>query len=254
MQRDQRQQGYSMNDTIVLFMFPFQHALCRGLKALTESVLSELGIQVDVKTLLVGVRRPGTTGLHPVCIEPEDAEWTIDIFDGVPEAVQEAFKGHEGHRMFYSNDPIATQEKPENIRRDCVRDTVRRALSKVDAEAGVVSYFGPARPVLDYHVVPIIQIPSWVFDLYPPLPVLEGWARYKTSEGLISECLREVLSEAAEEMGRPHPGRGFSMSPLSPKEVVRRGAVSFMRAISLSLIYSSQSTSSPPCYTKGRKG
>jgi hypothetical protein len=224
-----------MNDTTTLFMFPFQHSLRGGLKIHAESVLAQLGIEVEVKTLLVGVRRPGTSGPHPVCIEPENAEWTLDIFDGVPQAVQDAFETHEGHKMFYSNDEIATREKPENIRRDCVRRTVQAALSKVDAGAGVVSFFGPARPILDYHVVPVIQVPSHVFELYPPLPVLKGWAEYQTSEGLLSECMGYILADATEEMGRPNPGRDFSTNSRSAAEIVRHAAETFMRAISLSL-------------------
>ena len=213
-----------MNDAITLFMFPFQHSLRGGLKIRAESVLSQLDIEVEVKTLLVGVRRPGTSGPHPVCIEPENAEWTLNIFDGVPQAIGEAFKTHDGHKMFYSNDEIAMQEKPENIWRDCVRKSVRAALSKVDTEAGVVSFCGPARPVLDYHVVPVIQVPSYIFEPYPRLPVLKGWNGYQTSEGLLTECMVEVLVEAAEEMGRPNPGRGFPMNSSSAPEIVRRRA------------------------------
>lgn len=223
-----------MNRTVTLFMFPFQHSLRGALKIRAEFVLSQLGIEVEVKTLLVGIRRPGTSGPHPVCIEPENAEWTLNLFDGVPQAIEEAFKAHDGHNIFYSNDEIAMREKPENIRRDCVRNEVRAALSKVDAEAGVVSFFGPARPVSDYHVVLVIQVPSYVFELYPRLPVLEV-SGYQTSEGLLTECMLQVLNEAAEEMGRPHPGRSFHQNSSSVPEVVRRGATRFMRSVTLSL-------------------
>jgi hypothetical protein len=221
--------------TITLFMFPFQRSLRIGLKIRAESVLEKLGIEVELKTLLVGVRRPGAQAPHPVCIEPENAEWSLNVFSGVPEAVQEAFESHDGHRMVYSNDEIAMQEKPENIRRDCVRNTVRAALSKVDSAAGVVSFFGPARPVLDYHVVPVIQVPSYVFESYPPLPVVKDWGEYQTSEGLLSECMHNVLAEAAEEMGRTNPGRSFPMNTNSAAEIVRQAAEKFMKAISLSL-------------------
>ena len=224
-----------MNDTITLFMFPFQRSLRGGLRIRAESALTQLGVTVEVKTLLIGLRWPGTPGPHPVCIEPENAEWTVDIFDGVPQALQEAFDTHDGHNLVYSNDEIAMQEKPENIRRDCVRKAVQAALSKVDAGAGVVSFFGTARPVLGYYVVPVIQVPSHVFELYPPLPVMKIWAGYQTSEGLLSECMQNVLAEAAEEMGRPNPGRSFAMNSGSAAEIVRDAAETFMRAISLSL-------------------
>lgn len=224
-----------MNDAITLFMFPFQRSLCWGLKVRADSVLKQLGVAVEVKTLLVGIRWPGTSGPHPVCIEPENAEWILDIFDDVPQAIQRDFDTHDGHNLIYENDELAMQEKPEHIRRDCVRTTVQTALSKADAGAGVVSFFGPARPVLGYYVVPVIQVPSHVFELYPPLPVIKGWNEYRTSEGLLSECMKIVLAEAAEEMERPNPGRNFSMNSSAAAEIVRCGAERFMTAISLSL-------------------
>ncbi len=224
-----------MNDTITLFMFPFQRSLRWGLKYRAESVLQQLGIEIEVKTLLVGIRWPDTPGPHPVCIEPENAEWSLDIFDGVQQSVQATFNAHDAHNLIYLNDDIAMQEKPEHIRRDCVRTAVLAALSKVDAEAGVVSFFGPAHPVLDCYVVPVIQVPTHVFELYPPLPVRTGWAGYTTPEGLISECMKQVLAEAEEEMGRPNPGRSFPMSSSPATEIVRRGAESFLRRLPLSL-------------------
>jgi len=224
-----------MNDTITLFMFPFQRSLRAGLKIRAESVLTQLGVTVEVKTLLVGIRWPGTPGPHPVCIEPENAEWTLETFDGVPKAVKETYDTHDGHNVIYGNDEIAMQEKPENIRRDCVRKTVQAALSKVDVKAGVVSFFGSACHVLGYYVVPVIQIPSHVFELYPPLSALTGWAGYKTSEGLLSECMRNVLVEGSEELRRRNPGRNFPMFSSSAPEIVRHSAESFMRSISLSL-------------------
>src|SRR5271167_4742695 len=127
-----------MNDTITLFMFSFQRALRAGLKSRAESVLAQLGVAVEVKTLLVGVRWPGTSGPHAICIEPENAEWALDIFDGVTQAVKEAFDTHDARNLIYENDEIAMQEKPENIRRDCVRKTVQVALSEVDERAGVI--------------------------------------------------------------------------------------------------------------------
>lgn len=224
-----------MNDFINLFMFPYQRSLRGGLRIQAESVLKKLGIQTEVKALLVGVRRPGGSSPHSVCIEPEDGVWTLTTFDGVPEAVENAFKTHDGHNMFYSNDDVATREKPENIRRDCVKTTVQAALSRFDSEHGVISFFGPAHPILEHHVVPIIQVPSDVFELYPCLPVVTGWAGYKTSEGLISECLLGVLYGAVEEMGRPNPGRGYPMNSGSADEIIRRGAERLMRALCLSL-------------------
>jgi hypothetical protein len=64
---------------IHLFMWGYQGHYRISLRLLAENVFSKLGIRLKPKTLLVGVRGPGSKNPHPVCVEPENDQWPLLI-------------------------------------------------------------------------------------------------------------------------------------------------------------------------------
>jgi hypothetical protein len=210
-------------------MWAFQDAFRLHIEQLTESVFKKLGIDPEIKTVVVGVRRPETPGRNPVCIEPEDSEWALSLFDGIVDRIEAIFQKDPAQRMFYENDERAMRDKPENIRRASVRTGVQAVLEALDSARGVTSFFGSAGIVGEYHVVPVIQVPSRVFELFPSLPQLKVHPHYTTSPGFIHTCMHYVLDEAFEEMARSEPGRLIGWGRRSAGDIIRLAATSFMR-------------------------
>lgn len=71
-----------------------------------------LGAEVEPKVFLVGVRRPGVDEGHPICVEPEDGEWPVSLFEGVGDQIEEAIPKHPDQQIFYG-DETTIREKPE---------------------------------------------------------------------------------------------------------------------------------------------
>jgi len=122
---------------------------------------------VGPRVLLVGARAPQNCNQNAVCIEPEDGEWPLELFTGLLASIESTVNGHHLQNILYG-DVQSMRDKPEVIRRDSVTTAVRESLSPYDAENGVRSFCGGAYPVGDYYVVPVIQIPEWVFLEFPP--------------------------------------------------------------------------------------
>ncbi|OZB78557.1 MAG: hypothetical protein B7X29_04415 [Halothiobacillus sp. 13-55-115] len=59
------------------FMFSYQNSFRVGIEILARSTLKKIGVDADPKVLLVGAKAPSSNAAHPVCIEPEDGEWTL---------------------------------------------------------------------------------------------------------------------------------------------------------------------------------
>src|SRR5579875_1882029 len=90
----------------------FAHTLARQ----AEKVFAELGIDLEPDVMLVGLLKPGLKDKHPVCIEPEEKKWPIEIFSNLTRRFAEIEATHPLQNMFYGDAP-SMADKPENMRR-----------------------------------------------------------------------------------------------------------------------------------------
>ena len=155
-----------MKQLIHLFMWGYQQHFANTLSHLAEDVLKELGVSLKPDVLLVGVLKPDAKG-HPVCVEPEDDKWELSLFDAIPEEFPRTIKNHRLQTMMYG-DEASMNDKPENIRRSSATMVVENALKSFDEKHGVRSFCGAARPVENYYIVPVIQVPRELFKEFPP--------------------------------------------------------------------------------------
>ena len=194
-----------------------------------DRVMNALGVtESGVECLLVGARRQGSQNPNKVCIEPEDGKWTVDLFDGLLDLIEEEVAKHDLQNVFYSDAP-SMKEKPEVIRRDSVREAVQKMLKRYDDDNDVLSIAGPSAPVDDYYVVPVFQIPTAIFQQYPPLlePIqLDYFTGYPS---LVHAAVAQVLEEARDELLRPDPGRNLVGRTKPAEEILRKAGETFMR-------------------------
>ena len=215
---------------ITLFMFSYQEHFRHFFENLMNQVMHDLGARGDnAECLLIGVRTPQaqTQAHHEICVEPEDGKWPLALFTKLPSLIEESIKEHPLQRMFYSDEPTM-RDKPENIRRDSVRQAVQKALLPFDEMMGVRSFAGPPAPVGGHYVVPVLQLSNAIFERFRPLrePVTDG--RFTGKPSLIHAAVQEVLDESYEELLRPDPGRYIGGRSASAEEIVRRAASDFM--------------------------
>ena len=221
--------------TITLSKWGYQPHFRYCVETWMNDVMKELGVpDAGAECLLVGANIPGRQCPHSVCVEPEDGKWPINLFDGLLDSIETEVADHPLKNMHYGDKP-SMQDKPENIRRDSLHKALRKKLEAYDAEQGVVSFVGGPAPIDDYHVAPILQLPSVLFERFRPLRETASDGHVIRIASLIHAAVFEVLSEAHNEMLRPEPGRDFAQQWASPKEIVRRAAVSFMNTLKVAI-------------------
>lgn len=215
--------------SISLFMWGYQEHFRLSVQYVAREVLKALGVSVDVTVLLVGVRRTDRENNNDVCVEPEDGEWPLSLFDGLLASVEDVYATHELHGVFYGDEP-SNRDKPEWMRRDSVSTAVGRALKPFDVKNGVVSFVGRSCTVGDFYVAPVLQVPEMLFRNFPPLK--EQPRRHPVIGNghlsLIHAALETVLDEAATALQLPDPGRSLSGGIRRPSEIVLIAAEAFM--------------------------
>lgn len=218
-----------MKQTISLFMWGYQPHFRIGLQTDANSVLLALGVETEAVALLIGVADPNRANPNPVCIEPENDRWSLDLFTELVEDVERTVASHHLQNVFYSNDEAGMAEKPHRIRQDSVTTAVRQALKPNDWLAGVRSFCGLAQLVGDHYVVPIIQVPMKdlkTFDSLDLPPPADHFQLRKESSFLDS-ALGHLLAEATDQLQRPNPGRSHTHRRPAA-EILRSAAARFM--------------------------
>lgn len=219
---------------INLFMWGYQPHFRSQLERQANRLMEELGVpEAGVECLLVGTKRPDRDNRNEVCVEPEDGKWPLVLFDGLLDSIETEVANHPHRNMFYG-DEASMRDKPENIRRDSVRSAVQKAFVEYDSGHSAESFAGRPAPVDDFYVVPVLQLPTSVFERFRPLskPVSDGF--FSGHASLIHAALAQVLDEAHDELLRPDPGRSLLPSR-SAVETARQSAGRFMRTPTIAL-------------------
>src|SRR3989339_555729 len=112
---------------IYLFMWGYQESYRISIQQLARNVLKELGAEADAEVLLVGSRSPNSKNPNQVCVEPEDGQWPLSVFDGLLDSVETTYQSHHLQNIVYGDEP-SMRDKPEWMRRDSVRTSVAMAL------------------------------------------------------------------------------------------------------------------------------
>lgn len=209
-------------------MWGYQHHFAFEVKYLAKRVCEEIGAPFEPDVLLVGVRRDEGRPVQPVCLEPRNGLWSPSSFRDLEAQIAADIPKHPMQNMFYGDAP-SMAEKPDNIRRMVIRDTVLERLKPGDDLRGATSFAGWPQPVGDYDVVTILQVPTEGLDLFPSLPLVDRDGE-AYAIGFLKACLTGVLDAFRERLLLPDPGRGLGRG-LEAAEVVARAAHNFGRNV-----------------------
>jgi DNA integrity scanning protein DisA with diadenylate cyclase activity len=225
-----------MRNTISLFMWGYQPYFRLSMERRSREVLGLVGPVLDAplepKALLAGVRTPEESHGHPVCVEPEQGEWKPAIFFGCAERAESIYTTHPGHSILYGDEP-RMRDKPENIRRDSVRQAVREVTEAYDSSHGTLSFCGMATRVGGYHVAPILQFDRHQVVEYPQLPEPIRYGEYSAPAGLFESTIECLLREASSALAGREPGRFFDVMRGDANGILREAGDHFCSAITL---------------------
>lgn len=216
--------------TLRYWMWGYQEHFRKGVQSLARKVLAEIAAPCEAEVLLVGVRAPEASREDPVCIDPEFGPVPIETFESLETVVEAAIPHHPMQEIFYG-DAARMADKPRIIRAKVIIDQVRARLAPHDDEQDVVSFVGFPQRVNDYLVAVVLRVPKVAFERHPELVLADVYGE-KHDVGFFRACVSQLLATASERLQRPDPGRALGEDLLSPEEIARRGASSFLRAVS----------------------
>lgn len=221
-------------NVLTYFMWAYQTHFRGSMEFRTRDVLSALGVVLDPKAVLVGVRVPEVTADHPVCVEPEDGEWDLSMFSRCHDRTEELFKVHPDHALYYGDEP-RMRDKPENIRRKSVLEAVEEAFAPFDTDHSTRTFCGTPVRVGNYHVVPVLQASRTALEESPRLPEPIEYRGRTSARGIVETLILHLLSEASVALGTKEPGRYFDIFDADASGLLRQAAQGLCNAIPLAV-------------------
>ena len=191
---------------LTYYMWGYQEHFKFLMEYRARHVLTELGVDLPLQGLLVGVRAPDVTDGHEICVVPEDGVWDPVALAPCHARTEEIFANHPDHSIFYGDEP-RMRDKPENIRRKSIRQAVGEVLALYNDKHATRSFCGASARVGDYYVVPVFQISRDSLDSLPQLAgpiIFEEWS---STTSIVDALLYRLLAEASEGLSKKEPGR-----------------------------------------------
>lgn len=208
-------------------MWGYQSHYRLTVELLAKQVFEKLGSDIEPKFFLVGMLRPGGEQKHLVCIEPENGEWNVSLFEGLEGDVKKSIPDHPLQNVFYGDEP-SNRDIPIRILRQTISSEVKKRLREHEEEHDSRCFCSEAYPVGDYDVVCVLQIPSYAFESYPS----DNYQRNDeiVESSLILSCINRILEESRRGLSQSEPGRNLLDGGIrTASEIIRNSASHFMR-------------------------
>ena len=191
-----------------------------------EQVLEKMDLLYrDFECLLVGVKLPENGAKADVCVDSANNKWNTEVFRRLSDAAMSDL----ARDSRYTRNGNTSLER-DRIKREAVRDAVKKTLPAYDAEHDLRSFSGWPGQLGEYYVVPVLQFPEDVFRRFPPLRELPAEHMFSVPPSFIHAAIEEVLSWAHEEIREEVPGGGLMGRSPSPEEMARTAATLFLYA------------------------
>jgi len=196
-----------MKNVIDQFMWAYQPHFRQSLEIFANHAFEHAGVRTTAVALLVGVREP--EGLsHPVCVEPENGQCSVALFDELERRIQKLIAEDPRQRTMYG-DEASNRDKPIWIRQTAITRAIRERLDEFDRQNEVRSFVGGATLIDGYRVVPILQIPLRAIEAQPSLQKRTR-RQYTMHTSFLDALVTVILDQAASEMKGPEPGRSLA--------------------------------------------
>lgn len=221
-----------MSKSITLFMWGYQSHFRFQVQMRAENVLEKGGSSITPKVFLVGVKDANGKGDYDVCIEPEDGEWDPNIFYNCKKRAEEIYGSHPDQKIHYGDEP-SMKDKPHNILRKSIRESILEVTEKYDIDNGTISFCGIPTLVEGYFVSPILQFEKNSFESYPSLQSEVTWEDFRSSRGFLHCLIERLFIEASDAIVKKDPGRFFELIRTDTNSILREAGRSFCTAISI---------------------
>lgn len=218
---------------IKLFMWGYQQHFRSNAQLFANAVFNELDKNLKSKVFLVGILSKEREGSHPICIEPEDGQYTPEMFNDFQKIVESVETLDKRSKMIYFGDPYSAERRKRQVRLDILKNAIQHVIRQFDDQYNVKSFCSLPVLVEGYMVSVILQLDLDAFNSHHSLSIKKKNI-IPSRRSLLEATIEEYLMECEKALREPDPGTNFGLSDRDHNEIIRSAGRLLMRTPSLS--------------------
>lgn len=184
-----------------------------------EGIFNRLDKTLSPRVFLIGVLVEDKEDRYPICIEPEDYGYDLEILTSVKESAQHLEALDEERQILFS-DPVAEENHKRWIKSRALKKAIEQVIDRQYESRKVVSFCSWPELVEGYRVSVVLQLDREAFNSHYSL-VKDIVDDLHAATSLLDATVTEYLRECAKELDKPNPGDSFRTFDRDPVEIIR---------------------------------
>lgn len=218
-----------MENVIDLFMWGFQKHFQISLQVSAQMLFDTIDKRLNPTVFLLGVLKETRNDSHPICIEPEDCGYPVNVFAEVNKLAEELEKIDKEKNILHTL-PIAQENHNKRISTNAQIDAIKKILEKVDLYSKTEKFISFPTYVEGYLVFVVLQIQKEALHNYYSLRKQMIFENTKISRSFIESAIDTFLKECTSAL--KDPNKSFGAAERQAEELLRESGKQFMYSIS----------------------
>ena len=200
-----------MSRTIDHFMWGYQDHFRIHVQVNAERALQRIDPELSPEVFLIGILQADRQDRFAACVEPEKEHWIeSDAFNPTRELAGPIREGYVESGMLQSL-PIAQQRQDEALYRRSIRDAILKIIDSHEKKPQDRTFFASIPELVEGYLVSVVlSVRSDVLNSYHRLKTdrvnVHQLRTTEVSRSLIDATIRQILSEASDEVVLPEAG------------------------------------------------
>jgi len=219
-----------MENITNFFMWDYQQHIRTSLQATAENLFKEIDPKFVPTVFFVGVLVGDRKDRPPICLEPENCDYTVDAFNDIKKLAGKLEKTDEKKKTLNSNfNSTAPAKHEKRISNEAYIAAIHKILAHEDVYDKTEKFISSPTYVEGFLVFVILEMQKDALGKYYSLTIDKRYDRNKFNRSFIESTVNMFLKESTNALKDPH---NLFAIERTTEELLRESAQQFMYSIS----------------------
>lgn len=212
------------------FMWEWQVYFRIACQTTAESLFNRLDSTLKPDILLIGFKIHEEIVGPPICIDPEEVPFSLNVFDNLPDMAKSIGEKDSDKNMLYSGEGVQ-EEMDLRFLRKSERLALEQILNNLPSKNDTIHFASSSVEVGNYYVFIVLGLEKAIYSAHQHLFYNDKEDRMKKHFSLLEAAKDAFLEEKTRDLRLPNPGKNLTERGRIADELLREAVRNFMYTI-----------------------